>query len=89
MFPMVEKDFWNWNSLGSAVFLNNKAVITPEATNRMGLIHTRQPNRKKEHWYAALDFNIGRDKVKELGKSGDGLAIYYLRNFDSGDDTIN
>ena len=31
-----------------------------------------------------MDFNIGRDKVKEMNKSGDGLGIYYLRNFDSG-----
>ena len=36
-----------------------------------------------------LDFNIGRDKVKDLGKSGDGMAIYYLRNFDNGNPDIN
>ena len=89
LFPMVEKDFWNWNSLGSAVFLENKAVIAPEATNRKGLIHTMQPNPNADHWYAVLDFNIGRAKTKETNKSGDGLAIYYLRNFDSRDPEIN
>ena len=66
IFPMVEKDFWNWGSLGSAVFLENKAVIAPEASGRKGLIHTTQPNPQKDHWYAVMDFNIGRDKVKEM-----------------------
>lgn len=36
-----------------------------------------------------IDFNIGRDKVKDLGKSGDGFGIYYLRNFDQGNPEIN
>ena len=89
MFPMLEHDFENWNSLGSAIFLNNKAVITPEAKNRKGLIHTREPNPNYKHWYAALDFNIGRDKIKELNQAGEGMAIYYLRNFDSADPQIN
>ena len=89
IFPMIEKDFWNWSSQGSAVFLENKAVIAPEASGRKGLIHTNQPNMKKDHWYAIMDFNIGRDKVKEMNKSGDGMAMYYLRNFDSGNPDNN
>ena len=36
-----------------------------------------------------MDFNIARDRVREMNKSGDGLAIYYLRNFDSGNDENN
>ena len=86
---MTEKDYWRWNSLGSAVFHENKAIIAPEASSTKGLIHTRQPNTKTDHWYAIMDFNIGRDKVKEMGKSGEGMAIYYLRNFDSGNPDIN
>lgn len=80
---MLEKDFENWNSVGSAVFLENKAVLAPEASLRKGLIHTTRPNEFKDHWYAVLDFNIGREKVKELDKAGDGLAIYYVSNIDS------
>lgn len=86
---MTEKDYWHWNSLGSAVFLENKAIIAPEASSTKGLIHTRLPNTKTDHWYAIMDFNIGRDKVKEMNKSGEGMAIYYLRNFDSGNPDIN
>ena len=44
IFPMVEKDFWNWGSQGSAVFMENKAVLAPEASGRKGLIYTTQPN---------------------------------------------
>lgn len=46
-------------------------------------------NTKTEHWYAVVDFNIGRDKVRELNKAGDGFAIYYLKNIDSGHPEIN
>ena len=86
---MTEKDFWNWNSVGSAVFLRNKAILAPEVSNRKGAIHTMVPNSKPDHWYAILDFNIGRDKVKEMNKSGEGFAIHYLRNMDSGNPDIN
>ena len=85
LFPMTSKDFWNWDATGSAVFLKNKAVLAPETTGAKGSIFSQQPNPKRDHWYAILDFNIGRDKVKETNQSGEGLGIYYLRNFDSGD----
>ena len=42
-----------------------------------------------DRWNAIIDFNIGRDKAPEHGHSGEGLAIYYLRNFDGGDPDIN
>ena len=75
---MTEKDFWNWGSQGSAVLHLNKAVIAPETSGTKGLIYTTQPNRNKDHWLAIMDFKIGRDKVKEMNKSGDGMAVYYL-----------
>ena len=33
-----------------------------------------------------MDFKIGRDKVKEMNKTGEGMAVYYLQNFDSGNE---
>ena len=89
MFPMLKRDYSNWGSLGSAVFLTNKAVIAPEASNTKGLIYTTQPNPFREHWYALIDFNIGRDKVKELNNSGEGFAIYYVKDFDAGNPGSN
>ena len=29
LFPLIEKDYYNWNTLGSAVFLREKAILTP------------------------------------------------------------
>ena len=40
IFPMTEKDFWNWGSQGSALLHQNKAVIAPEAKGMKGLIYT-------------------------------------------------
>ena len=62
---MLRKEFENWSSTGSAVFLENKAVLAPEAPDMRGLIYTMQPNKAKDHWYAQMDFSIGREKVKE------------------------
>ena len=65
LFPMFKKEHDNWGSIGSAVLLENKAVISPELRDARGLIFSRKPNSKKNRWYAAIDFNIGRDKMKE------------------------
>jgi len=88
LFPMLEKDYFHWGSLGSAVFLSGKAVIAPEAIGKKGLIHTVEPNEKKDHWLAMIDFKIGREKTKEFNRGGEGFAIYYLRNFDAGNPDI-
>lgn len=63
LFPMMRSDFKNWNSMGSAVFLKNKAVLAPETKNTKGLIHTKKPNASKENWVADLNFAIGREKT--------------------------
>ena len=81
-FPLGKKDYWNWSAAGSAVFLESRAVLAPEASGQKGLVHTLQPNSKKDHWYAVFDFNIGRDNGKVDKKSDAGIGIYYLKNFD-------
>jgi hypothetical protein len=30
MFPMIKKDYEQWKTMGTSVFLENKAVIVPE-----------------------------------------------------------
>ena len=47
IFPMMRNDFRLWNSMGSAVFLKNKAMLAPETKNTKGLIHTKRVNSKK------------------------------------------
>ena len=58
---MMRSDFKLWNSMGSAVFLKNKAIIAPEAKNTKGLIHTRNVNSNKENWIADINLGIGRN----------------------------
>ena len=43
IFPLTHKDFENWETLGTAVFLRSKVVLTPEANFRKGIIHTTKP----------------------------------------------
>ena len=80
MFPLIEKDYSNWNTLGSAVFLKEKAVITPQVGDRRGLIHTTKPNMTPNHWMAIVDFKMGnRDNQHVVGE---GMGIYYLKDID-------
>jgi hypothetical protein len=30
MFPMIKKDYAQWKTVGTSIFLENKAVIVPE-----------------------------------------------------------
>lgn len=82
IFPLTHKDFENWQSLGSAVFLRNKAVLTPEANFRKGIIHTTKPISKDftQAWVAYMDFSIGNAAGSKVGTGG--LGLYYLRNID-------
>ena len=61
-FPMMRNDFKLWDSKGTAVFLKNKAIIAPEASNTKGMIHTKNFNTVKQ-WITDVNFSIGRDKV--------------------------
>ena len=82
MFPFIKKDLENWQTLGSAVFLTNKVVLTPEAINRKGIIHTTKP-LSKDHtraWVAIVDVEISSKEENKLGSGG--LGIYYVRNLD-------
>ena len=61
LFPMMRSDFKLWNSMGSAVFLKNKAIIAPEAKNTKGLIHAKNVNTNIENWMVDINLGIGRD----------------------------
>ena len=85
LFPMMRSDFKNWNSMGSAVFLTNKAVLAPETKNTKGLIHSKKPNSSKENWIVDVNLAIGREKVTDQLRAGDGVGIYYLKYIDEDD----
>lgn len=77
---MTSKDFTNWNSVGTAVLLKDKAVITPEMPHMKGLIHTTKPLDQEyvEAWEAYLDIEVGNSQNENIGFGGMGL--YYIRN---------
>ena len=80
MFPLVEKDYDNWNTMGSALFLRDKALLTPTVKDRRGLMYTTKPNPKPNHWLVHVDFKIGNKEFPH--RSGEGMAITYLRDVD-------
>lgn len=43
-FPVMRKDFSNWQTVGAAVMLKNKAVLAPEVRDKKGIIYSKLPN---------------------------------------------
>lgn len=80
MFPMTQKDFSNWNSHGTAVFLKDKLVLTPGIENMKGLVHTTKsmPREAMNGWETHVDLDIGSNFDQQMGSGG--FALYYLRN---------
>lgn len=81
IFPLTTKDYSNWNSVGTAVFLKDKAVITPGGLKHLkGNIHTTKPIQADyiDAWEAHLDIEMGQEDTTDVGMGG--LALYYLRN---------
>ena len=82
MFPMLQKDYENWNSVGTSIFLKNKAVIAPDSGDLLrGFIHTTKPNPNKDAWVAHLEVDIGNEENSNL-RGGGGIGVYYVRNVD-------
>jgi hypothetical protein len=77
---LTKKDFTHWNTLGAAVFLKHRVIITPESRDKKGIIYSVVPNPLTEAWMLDLELNIGNDKMSFRG--GTGLGIFYLKNVD-------
>jgi hypothetical protein len=63
LFPMIEKDFERWQTEGAAVFLRDKAVLTPGVENMKGLVHTKKPldTAVIRNWEVQVDIDMGND----------------------------
>jgi len=85
---MTTKDYSNWNTAGTAVFLKDKAVIVPELIHMKGNIHTTKalPAENIDAWEAHLDVDMGQNGTSDIGLGG--LALYYLRNVDSNENGL-
>lgn len=82
IFPMTNKDFSNWQTEGSAVFLRNHLVVSPGSKNLKGLVYNTNPTPtgSVRGWIAEFDLDLGNNDLLELGSGG--ISIYFLRNFD-------
>ena len=82
MFPLTSKDYENWETRGSAVFLKNRVVIVPEVMMTTGIIHAKKPLAKdfSAAWIAVVEVDIGSTAINSLGSGG--MGIYYLRDVD-------
>ena len=79
-FPLTKKDFTQWKTLGSAVFLHNKLVLAPESRDKKGIIYSTEPSPLEKEWQMEVEVNLGNDKATHRG--GTGLGIFYLRSID-------
>ena len=66
LFPMTSKDFSNWNSHGTGVFLKDKLVLTPGIENMKGLVHSTKsmPPAAINGWETHIDLDIGNDMTQ-------------------------
>lgn len=82
--PITKKEYDNWGTYGSSVFMRDKIVLNPEVKDTKGGIHnTNFTSTNGGNWIAEMKFHIGNDA--KTNKGGNGVGIHYLRDFDSED----
>jgi hypothetical protein len=83
LFPMTSKDFDNWETAGTAVFLKDYLVVSPSSSNLKGIAYAKNslPTEAIKNWEAHIDLDMGNNEQTELGSGG--LAFYYLRNYEA------
>lgn len=58
-FPVMRKDFANWQTVGAAVLLKSKAVLAPEVKDKKGILYSTLPNPLSQNWIFDVEFDIG------------------------------
>ncbi len=58
-FPVMRKDFTHWSTMGAAVILKSRLVLTPEIKDRRGIIYSKVPNSLDRHWLLDLEVDLG------------------------------
>lgn len=77
-FPVSQLEFDNWESLGSSVFLKNRAVLVPELSLHTGAFLSKNivNDDSDNKWNMDIQLDIGNDD--ETNSGGNGVGIYYL-----------
>ena len=82
---MTNKEFENWNTLGTSLFTKTKAILLPELASKTGAIYNKFFTGKdeKDEWIVDIKLRIGNED--QTLKGGNGVGIFYLRNLNGED----
>ena len=81
--PISKKEYDNWGTYNSAVFMRDKIVLNPEIKDSKGGIHNTNFTANNGNWIAEMKLSIGN--TAKTNKGGNGVGIHYLKDFDSDD----
>jgi hypothetical protein len=58
-FPLMRKDFTHWATVGAAVMLKSRLVLSPEVKDKRGILYSSKPNALERHWMLDVDLEMG------------------------------
>jgi len=79
-FPIIRKDFENWEQVGNTVIHKNKVILAPEAKDRKGIFYAKNPNPFPNAWIAEFEVHIGNKE--NFNKPAGIFGLYYLRDIE-------
>ena len=80
--PISKKEYDNWGTYGSSVFMRDKIVLNPEIKDSKGGIHNTNFTTPG-NFITEMKLHIGN--TDKTNKGGNGVGIHFLRDFDSDD----
>ena len=79
--PVTEREYENWMTVGSSVFMKDKIILNPQVQDSKGGIYSLKPYPETEAWVADITLKIGNEEKTERG--GQGFGFYYLQNLNT------
>jgi hypothetical protein len=74
--PITKKEYDNWGTYGSSVFMKDKIVLNPEVKDSKGGIHNTNFTSDGGNWIAEMKLHIGN--TDKTSKGGNGVGIHFL-----------
>ena len=84
-FPITQEELSNWETHGTSILVQNKAIIVPELKDKKGALNSQKfiSDDAITSWNFDVVLDIGNeDKTR---KGGNGVGIYYLETFNRED----
>ena len=76
--PLTAKEFTNWETKLSSIFVKDNIILVPELSDKKGAIMNKDVVPHKDDWLIDLKFRMGNTDRSIAG--GAGLALYYLKD---------